>query len=437
MSFTARPARVASFAAAAALALSLTACATEEEPATPTTEATDAHAEEGHDHDEATEEHSATENSSKTPRIVATYDGGIAVIDAATLETVSQIELAGFNRLASAGDGRHVAVSTTGGWAILDAGTWSQAHGDHFHYYTADPALSGVLIEAEIPGHVVVEDDLVALFDDGTGHVVLVEADEWTDMVEHGHAHAIGEYTTAAAHHGVAVATDEDTLYVTVGTEDGRTGAMLVEDGEVVVESDKCPGVHGETAFELAEETMVAFGCEDGVLLFHGEHAHKIDAPDAYGRTGNLFSSDESNVILGDYKTDPEGGLGLSQITLTNVEDETLTVVDPFAGADALYTWRGLTRGEDGEVLVLGTDGALRVIDPATGEVTTTIDVIDAWGVPEEWQTAHPSLTVLEGMAYVTDPAAGTITAVDYVGGEVWKSAESGIAFNEVVGVTG
>ncbi|WP_144276254.1 hypothetical protein [Demequina sp. NBRC 110053] len=443
MSLTARPARTASIAAAAALALGLTACAAADEPVEDST----AGAEEGHDdhedHDHGEEGHDeaatdATENESKTPRIVATYDGGIVVFDALSLEQVADIPLDGFNRLSDAGDGRHVAVSTTGGWAVLDAGTWSQPHGDHFHYYTAEPTLTDVLVDAEVPGHVVPHGELAALWDDGTGNVTVVEVSEWSHMVEEGHVDAIDEWTAEAPHHGVAVVDEAGVLYTTVGTEESRSGAQALLDGEVVASTDECPGVHGETAFHTSEdEEIVAFGCEDGVAVFHGDHVHKLSSPTAFGRIGNLFATDGNDIVAGDYKSDPEGGLGLSEISLIDPEGETITVVDPFAGDDATYTWRGLRRGDDGEVLVLGTDGALRVIDPATGDVTTTIPVIDPWEVPEEWQTAHPALAVVEGMAYVTDPNTGTITSVDYVGGEVFETADAGVEFNEVVGVTG
>ncbi|GIG54055.1 hypothetical protein [Demequina activiva] len=427
-------------AAAGAAALLLAACATEDpadaDPAASTThEAHDDHDHDGHG-DEATE---ASEQAAATPRLVMTYDGGIVVLDAATLETVADLPLDGFNRLSPAGDGRHVAVSTTGGWAVLDAGTWSEAHGEHAHHFTSEPALTDVIIEAESPGHVVPHGDLAALWDDGTGEVTVVEISEWEDMVEHAHVHSIRDYTADAPHHGVAVATEGGLLYVTRGDEESRSGAMAIDaDGETVVSSDECPGVHGETAFAGASgDEYVVFGCEDGVLVMHGDHAHKLQAEGDYVRTGNVHSVDGSDIVLGDYKTDPEGGLGLSQVLLVDVAAETSTVVDPFVGDDATYTWRGIARGTDGEALVLGTDGALRVLDAATGEVTATIPVIAQWEVPEEWQTAHPALTVVEGMAYVTDPATGTVHAVDYAGGEVWKSADVGVEMNELTAATG
>ncbi|WP_062519171.1 hypothetical protein [Demequina silvatica] len=430
MTRTSRTARAASLVGAAALTLSLAACSTGDAQVDASADALEV---------EPDHQASATEGAAATPRIVLTYDGGLTVLDANTLEVEADIALDGFTRLNGAGDGRHVALSTTGGFRMLDAGTWTQAHGDHAHYFTAEPALTDLTIAAGQPGHVVVHDGLTAFFDDGTGEVTVVEADGWEHMVEEGHLDVVRSWTAAEAHHGVAVAGEDGALLVTVGDEESRSGAMLLDgDDAVVASSDRCPGVHGEAAFEnAAGEDMYLVGCEDGVLAFHGDHVHKLAAPDAFGRTGNLYSTDGSDVVLGDYKTDPEGGIDLTRVTLIDTEAETLDVVDPFDGAEAAYTWRGLARGADGEALVLGTDGALRVIDPATGEVVRSIPVIDPWEVPEEWQSAHPALTVLAGMAYVTEPATGTIHIVDYVGGEVWKSVEVGVEVSEIVGVTG
>lgn len=86
----------------------------------------------------------ATEVATAKPRLVLTYDGGIQVLDADTLELVADLPLEGFNRVNAAGDNRHVMVSTTGGFRVLDAGTWSEPHGDHSHSYTSDPVLTDV-----------------------------------------------------------------------------------------------------------------------------------------------------------------------------------------------------------------------------------------------------------------------------------------------------
>ncbi len=216
---------------------------------------------------------------------------------------------------------------------------------------------------------------------------------------------------------------------VTEGTEESRSGARLLDgaDTELAASAD-CPGVHGET---VAGEETVVLGCEDGVLILHGDHFHKVAAPDAYGRIGNQFGTESSAVVLGDYKTDPEGVL--TSVSLIDTEAETIQIVD----IGSQYTFRNLARGDDDSALVLGTDGALRVIDPATGEIVRSTPVIDAWEVPEEWQQPQPAIKVVDGMAYITEPATDELHVVDYETGEVWKSTQLPATPNEMVVVTG
>lgn len=125
----------ATFASAAlATILALTGCASAEAPA-PTSSPTGASKEQSHDHQQG----EVTEAAGPTPRVVVTYEGGVMVLDSATLEVIADYQLDGFNRLNAAGDGRHVLVSTAGGWALLDTGTWTEPHGDHTHSYTTQP----------------------------------------------------------------------------------------------------------------------------------------------------------------------------------------------------------------------------------------------------------------------------------------------------------
>ncbi|GAA4733967.1 zinc metallochaperone AztD [Isoptericola chiayiensis] len=409
--------------AASALALALplgllAACGTESEPATETTpEATEA----------ATEEAAPTEVHSRTARVAVTYDGGIKVLDAQTLEEVGDVELEGFNRLNPAGDGQHLSVSTTGGFQLLDLGTWGEGHGDHFHYYTADPALTDVAYDAEKPGHVVLHDGETAFFDDGTGHVQLVDS---LDV-----AAADAEIETVElpdAHHGVAVPLSDGTLLVTVGTEDERTGvAVLDADGEQVAAYDDCPGVHGEA---VAQGEAVVVGCENGAVVYSGGEFTAVETPDDYSRIGNQAGTEGSPIVLGDYKTDPDAELERpTRVSLIDTRDASHQLVD----LPASYSFRSIARGDDGEALVLTTDGDLQVIDPESGEITASIPVVDEWEEPTEWQQPRPAVLTLDGSVYVTDPANQQIHAVDLVEQEVWASADLGVEANEISGVHG
>lgn len=382
----------------------------------------------------------AEESATNRPRLVATYDGGLLVVDALTLEVLADVELDGFNRLAAAGDGRHVLVShttTDSGWHVLDAGAWTETHGDHAHHYVGDPHLTGIVIPAEAPAHVVPHAGLTTLFDDGTGEITVIDP---AALADHDDAHGetptslvVTRATSEAAHHGVAVTLADGSMVATLGTEDARPGIRVLDpSGRELTRSEDCPGVHGEG---VAADETVAIGCEDGVLLVRDGAITKLTSPTPFGRIGNLYVGEDQTVATGDYKPDPEQGLALTQVALIDTVGATLRVVDVPGGAG--FTWRGVGRGTDGEVVVLGTDGALHVLDPTTGESSARWPVIDAWTAPEEWQTAHPALVVLEGTAYVTDPATSSVHAVDVLTGEIWATATLPHATNEVVGVTG
>lgn len=376
---------------------------------------------------QTTTENPPTEEATYTPRIAVTYDGGIQVLDAGTLQSVGQFELDGFNRLNGAGDGRHLLVSTSGGFQLLDAAAWAEPHGDHSHYYTADPELTDVMFDAEKPGHVVVHEGRVALFDDGTGDVTIFDAGAVADPDREAR-----EYTTPEAHHGVAIELHDGTLVVSEGNEDERTGIrVLDENDKEIASSDECPGVHGEA---VVADDAVLIGCENGVLIYKDGDITKVESPDDYGRIGNQAGSEESSVVLGDYKSDPDAELERpTRVSLTDTETGELTLVD----LPSSYSFRSLARGEHGEALVLGTDGQIHVIDPESKKLVKSIPVVDEWEEPIEWQTARPAIFMLDGSAYVTDPAKRSIHAVDIESGEVWLSSELEVEPNEINGISG
>lgn len=379
--------------------------------------------------DSATSESSAAaapvSNSAATPRLTVSYDGGVLVLDAATLETVDDVTgIDGFTRLNPAGDGRHVFVSGSGAFTALDAGTWTSGS-EHF---TSTPALTDVKFDATTPGHVVRHDGKTVLFDDGTGKVEIFES---AALLE-GEKPETDTYTTPEAHHGVAVELSDGALLTTLGNEDERTGIVVLDaDRKEIVRNEECPGVHGEAV--AADETVVV-GCQDGLLIYRDGAITKVQSPDAYGRIGNQAGDEDSPVLLGDYKVDPDAELERpTRVSLTDTVTGELTLVD----LGTSYTFRSLGRGPAGEAIVLGTDGALHVIDVNSKSVTQTIPVVDAWEEPVEWQEPRPALFVHEGTAFVSDPAKNSIHAVDLSTGEVTQTGELAHTPNELTGVTG
>lgn len=335
-------------------------------------------------------------------RIVLTYDGGLLTLDQ-DLRVVADDAIDGFTRVNPAGDGRHVLVTVPEGFRVLDT--------------AAAPALTDAVFPAGTGGHAVVHGEKTALFADGSGDVTVFDHDE----LDGDHLPDVETTESEAAHHGVAIVLEDGTLLSTIGTEEERTGVRaLDEDGQELARSEACPNVHGEGA---VQGEVAVFGCTDGALVYQDGAFTKIDAPTEYGRTGNLFTTEDSSVAVGDFNDDPDSeGYLLDQVALIDAASGEYRVADMPEGVG--FTFRDLARGPGDEAVVLGSDGALHTFDEQTGEPIDSFDVIDAWEGPTEWQDAHPALKVVGDVAYVTDPAERKVHAVDLTTGKVVASSD-------------
>ncbi|MGW4923806.1 zinc metallochaperone AztD [Streptomyces parvulus] len=342
--------------------------------------------------------------------VVASYDGGLYILDGGTLKLAKTIELPGFNRVNPAGDEDHVVISTDSGFRLFDA---------------ARQEFTGVEYKGAKPGHVVRHGGKTVLFTDGTGEVNVLDPAELAG----GKQPKTRSYTSAEPHHGVAIELADGELLTTLGTEEKRTGALVLDkDGKEIARSEDCPGVHGEAA---AQGEVVGLGCEDGVLLYKDGEFTKVDAPGEYARTGNQAGSDASPILLGDYKTDPEAELERpTRISLIDTRTAKMRLVD----LGTSYSFRSLARGPHGEALVLGTNGVLHVIDPETGKVERKIDAVGDWTEPLDWQQPRPTLFVRDHTAYVSDPGKRRLHSFDLESGEKVTSVTLSKGTNELSG---
>lgn len=362
---------------------------------------------------EPDDETTSADAAEEVPRVAIAYAGGVLVVDGESLEVIEDLPSEDFVRLNSAGDGRHVFVSTSEGFQLLDV---------------REPELTELIVEAAAAGHVVRHGGKTVLYDDATSDTTIFDTDEL--------AEADGSLPEAEiiegvqAHHGVSVLLEDGTLVTTVGDENSRSGIRAVAaDGTEIAASDQCPGVHGEGT---AKDETVVFGCENGALVYQDGEITKLTSPDEYGRIGNAYVTESSELVVMDYKDDPdaEGSL-LQNIALIDTETKTLEKVALPEGIS--YTWRGVVRAPSGEVLMIGTDGRLHVIDPATGEITNSFAAIAPWEGPAEWQEEHPAIALHDGVVYVTDSANSQIVALDVSTGEELASGELPEVPNEIV----
>ena len=263
------------------------------------------------------------------------------------------------------------------------------------------------------PGHVVAHHGVTALFSDGDGTVTFFDPDDLVD----------GEPGTrvlelAVAHHGVAMQLSNGVVLTTAGDETERRSVLALDpDGGESARTDACPDVHGET---VAAGEAVLFGCSGAVVVYENASFRTIGLPDEAAGVGGPVGTEHSSVVLADYGTEDE--TEPTRVVMIDLADDSVRLIELPA---AYYYW-SLARTDDGLGLVLTTDGALHLIDPDSGDVVAAIPVIDAWTAPEDWRDAAPSVKVLDGLAYVSDPAGNAIHAVDVATRSVIATADLG-----------
>lgn len=361
-------------------------------------------------------ESTTTSAETQTPipePLVATYDGGLYVLDGETLEVRQDIPLDGFLRVNPAGDESHVLVTTTDGFRVLDA---------------AGGELTDDTFPAAEAGHVVVHGENTVLFADGSGEITAFDPHALADGMPE-----TKKFSTPQAHHGVAVILADGTLVHSIGDPENRTGAVAMQGDREIARSEECPGIHGET---VAADEVVVLGCENGVLEYADGKFKKISSPTPYGRIGNTRGHEDSPVVLGDMKVDADAEMERpQQFSLIDTTTDQLKLVQ--MPPSVSYWFRSLGRGPQGEALMLGTDGQLHVFDPVSGDLVESIPVTQPWTEPDDWQQPGPAVFTREQSVYVSDPAAKQIHLVDLGSGQITTSATLEQTPNELSGAVG
>lgn len=346
--------------------------------------------------------------------LVVTYDGGLYVLDGNSLQVKADVPMEGFLRVNPAGDDAHVLVSTDQGFRLLDASAGE---------------LTDTTFVAEEPGHVVAHGEHTVLFADGSGEITVVNPHDIAAS-----APQIRNLRAPQPHHGVAVVLDDGSWVRSEGNSDERSGAVAFDASDrEIARNNECPGIHGET---VVDASTLVFGCENGVLTYADGAFTKVAAPAEYGRVGTLRGHDDSPVALGDFKVDPDAELERpNQFALVDTASNQLRLVP--LPQQVSYSFRSLARGPHAEALILGTDGNLYVIDPASGVTVKSIAVVEPWTEPDDWQQPRPSVFARGHDVFVTDPATNQVHIVDVESGAKGASVTLEQAPNELGGTVG
>ncbi|MHC6594112.1 hypothetical protein [Arthrobacter sp. C152] len=294
-------------------------------------------------------------------------------------------------------DGRYALLTTAAGVRVFDTGAWTVDHGEHKHYYSAQPRPVGELSVPD-PGAVAGDGKSIAVASRSAGYASvyrhqdldagsLAEASRITMSPQSG-------MVVPYAGHFIASAADA-----------GSTTAAGVEvrdaSDAVVLGRQDCAGL----AHHAATRAGVVFACADGALLITGEDgtfaAGKIPYPD--GGAGHppatrLEHRPGSSELAG-----PAGDSGVWHLDIAARIWTYLPTPVAVVAASAV--------GDGKRVLAAGVDGSLLALNPATGAVTDRAALLPPG--PEH----VPQLRVDASRAYISDPSRSQVHEIDYADG--------------------
>lgn len=362
-----------------------------------------------HDHDHDHEHHHHDDGLAEGDWVrLAVNDhesGAVHVIDLSSGDVVETFELSARATLYTGENGRYVyAVQTNANIVnVIDSGVRQVWHDDHYDTDIGVPAVLDFAATGSRPIHFVTWDEWVSIFNDGDGTVAIFSEDD----VHHADAEVI-LISTERPHHGVGAAVGEYVLAGIANMDNLDSSlpigvAVYTLDGEEIERFEDCPGLHGEAH---AGHHGMAFACSDGILIveWHDDEftATKLDYPAGSGdtRSGTLSSAHGGQYIIGNFG--PDG--------LIRIDHEAGTIERIELPVDM---WRFAVYDYDpAHAVVLTMDGALHLIDIASGEIEASVEVVEPFTRPSRG-AARPAFTLGGHYAYVSEPLPGDIAIVN------------------------
>ena len=381
----------------------------------------------GHEEHEEEEEHGPP-----TGRLLIA-DGeqaSVSVLDLTTeaLDELSINVAAPASRLYTSPSGRFAFVLSRGPEdnddrvQILDGGIYVEEHDGHMDLEIEPVSFLSLGTTDQRPVHVSIHHGWTAIFHDATGRVALFEEhdlEEERDSYE-------PIWLESGLQHGAGVPLGEGFVAVTTANPDypetePSSLPLGVEvrnlDGDIVYDESSmaCPGMHGNGSGEHG----VLFGCVGGVLFLEGhdgeyEHEFVTNHPDMISgaRLGTIWGHNDSPNFFGSASYRHEGESVYDGLWLIDAEGGQMTKVLPSGETKRVLT---SVFDDHGEMLfALTYDGQLNAIDTHTGEVTGSVDVVNAFD-----GDTSPSMIVVGELLYVSDRASGRIIEFSIDEGEI------------------
>jgi hypothetical protein len=337
---------------------------------------------------------------------LATLDdaGALSSFDLVSGETAELTSVAGADSLST--DGRYVYTANAGQGSvrIVDAGAWTVPHGDHSHYYLAEPRVVGDVDggQGAGAGRVAAGTVATAVWFPDVGMGIVLDTDAMAD----GELSELARIETAP-HDGVLVPIGRHLVGSVAAEGDGRASSLRAYDldGEPVDGATAdCLDAGGAATTRVgvvvacADGAVLATETDDGAVAFEtiaypdGTPAADV-ATDFTGRPGRP----DVAAIAGD------GGAWL-----LDSRARTLALV---ASPEPLL--RATAVGNDAHLIVaVGASGRVHVLSPA-GPLAQTEPLL-APDIADGVLAAGVTVEVDISRAYVNSPAGSVVYEIDY-----------------------
>lgn len=316
--------------------------------------------------------------------------GSVHALDLLTGETEALGAIGPTASVVSDGRFLFAASDPAGELTVVDTGTWTVDHGDHTHYYRAEPRVVGTLDWAG-DVRVASSESATALFSPSAGTGVVL------DRAALGQGEIEELRTTEAAPHDGALLPLGSSLVST----DGDRVQVLDEDGEPVAEAP-CADPRGGVvtrvgaAVSCADGAVLATASDGEVVLEAVPYPVPVDPAD---RAAGLAQRPGRPAAAA-----PAGDRGVWLLDTRARSWQLVETATPWVRAVA-------ADDESDRVVGLDATGRVVVLDPATGATAVT----DVLADPAELGAV--TIEVDADRAYVAVPSAGVVHEVDYADG--------------------
>ncbi len=325
----------------------------------------------------------ATEAAEPRPRLVVADSGSgeVRVLDLLTEDVVELGKVEPPRAVHT--DGRFAYLATSSGVHVVDGGAWTVDHGEHRHYYHADPAMVGAARIGPV--------DDVHGADWGTA---LSGPDGPTAVLDRAVLDDGTVPEPASFEAGPGVPVGDGLVFVVDDSVEVRD-----LDGKLLAEPEtRCTDPGDATAVE-SEVAMIS--CADGAVIVSEEdgkyRAEHVPYPENATEAAGEFAHRRGSTVLA-------APTGESGVWVLDTAESVWSLLDtgPTVATTAV--------GADGPVLALDPEGVLRAFDAETGEELAETSLFE----DAIEQDTPPVIEVDAERAYVNEAATRTVYEIDY-----------------------